>query len=71
MSDTSKGANTVVGLLDYFLTITDLVRHQSVSTLITAVGKNKNNSMIQYLLWHAMTGLHHSINLHFMIAGHI
>ena len=33
-------------------------------------GQNKNNTMVQYLMWRVLTGLHQSIHLHFMIAGH-
>ena len=32
--------------------------------------QNKNNPFIWYYLWPVMTGLHHSIEYHFLIAGH-
>ena len=32
-------------------------------------GQNKN-TMVGYLLWHVLTGLHQMITLSFMIAGH-
>ena len=49
-----------------FFTITDLVRLQSPC----CTGQNKNNTMMQYLMWRAMTGLHHSITISFMVVGH-
>ena len=33
-------------------------------------GQNQNNTMVQYLMWRVLTGLHHTIKLHFMITGH-
>ena len=34
------------------------------------VGQNKNNTMLHYLLWRVMVGLHHSITLSFLVVGH-
>ena len=34
------------------------------------VGQNKNNTMLHYLLWRVMTGLHKSIVLSFLVVGH-
>ena len=42
-------------------------RPPPVCMVITAV---ENNTMVQYLMWRALTGLHQSISLHFMISGH-
>ena len=67
-SDTGKGANTVVSLLDFFFS------HHGLGEAIASLhadncsGQNKNNTMVQYLMWRVLTGLHH---LHFMITGHI
>ena len=33
-------------------------------------GQNKNNTTVQYLMWRVLTGLHNTVNLHFMITGH-
>lgn len=33
-------------------------------------GQNKNNAMIQYLLWRVLSGKHSSVTLNFMLAGH-
>ena len=32
-------------------------------------GQNKNNTMVQYLMWRVLTGLHQTIKLHFMITA--
>lgn len=35
------------------------------------VGQNKNNTVLQYLLWRVVHGLHETISLNFLIVGHI
>ena len=39
-------------------------------TADNCVGQNKNNPVIQYLMYRVMTGKHKSINLSFMLVGH-
>ena len=34
------------------------------------MGQNKNNAMIQYLLYRVLTGLHDTIELSFLVVGH-
>ena len=34
------------------------------------VGQNKNSFMMQYLAWRVLSGLHTTISIHFMLAGH-
>ena len=63
-SDTGKGANTVVSL-HHGLGETTASLHAD-----NCCGQNKNNTMMQYLMWRVLTGLHHTISLHFMITGH-
>ena len=36
----------------------------------TCGGQNKNATMVQYLLFRVMTGLHDEVTLSFMITGH-
>ena len=69
-SDTGKGANTVVSLLDYFFNNHGLGEMTVSLHADNCSGQNKNNAMVQYLMWRVMTGLHHTIDLHFMITGH-
>ena len=69
-SDTGKGANTIVSLLHHFfqehgLGETDVHLHAD-----NCVGQNKNSTMLHYLLWRVMVGLHRSITLSFLIVGH-
>ena len=60
IDDVGKGANAVVRMLDYFychgLGETTVTLHADNCT-----GQNKNNTMMQYLMWRVMTGLHHSV----------
>ena len=69
-SDTGKGANTVVSLLDYFFSHYGLGESTASLHADNCSGQNKNNTMVQYLMWRVLTGLHHTIKLHFMITGH-
>ena len=68
-SHTGKGANTVVSLLDYFF------EHYGLGETAVSLhadnwsGQNKNNTMLQDLMWRVLTGLHNTVNLHF-ITGH-
>ena len=69
-SDTGKGANTVVSLLDFYFSHYSLGETTASLHADNCSGQNKNNTMVQYLMWRVLTGLHHTINLHFMITGH-
>ena len=69
-SNTGKGANTVVSMLDYFFSHYGLGETTVSLHADNCCGQNKNNTMVQYLMWRVLTGLHHSIGLHFMITGH-
>ena len=69
-SDTGKGANTVVSLLDYFFEHCGLGETTVSLHADNCSGQNKNNTMVQYLMWRVLTGLHNTVNLHFMITGH-
>ena len=69
-SDTGKGANTIVSMLHHFfkehgLGETDVHLHAD-----NCVGQNKNNTMLHYLIWRVMVGLHHRVNISFLIVGH-
>ena len=69
-SDTGKGANMVVSMLDFFFSHHALGESKASLHADNCSGQNKNNTMVQYLMWRVLTGLHQSIHLHFMIAGH-
>jgi len=66
----SKGANAVVSYLHYFfqnfgLGETDVHLHCD-----NCSGQNKNRIVLQYCAWRVAVGLHKSITLNFLIAGH-
>ncbi len=69
-SDTGKGANTVVSLLDYYFSHHGLGEATASLHADNCSGQNKNNTMVQYLMWRVLTGLHQTISLHFRITGH-
>uniref|UniRef100_A0A1X7VB99 DUF7869 domain-containing protein n=2 Tax=Amphimedon queenslandica TaxID=400682 RepID=A0A1X7VB99_AMPQE len=68
--DTGKGANPVISMVHFHLKNHGL---NSVSIHFNAdncTGQNKNNTVIQYLLWRVMTGLNASISISFLPVGH-
>ena len=69
-SDTGKGANTVLSLLDYFFSNHGLGETAVSLHADNCSGQDKNNTMVQHLTRRVMTGLHHIIDLHFTITGH-
>ena len=69
-SDTGKGANTIVSMLHHFFAVHGLGETTVHLHADNCVGQNKNNTMLQYLLWRVMVGLHHSITLSFLVVGH-
>ena len=68
-SDTGKGANTVISMPDYFFSHYGLGEATASLHADICCGQNKN-TLVQYLMWRVLTGLHYSIELHFMITGH-
>ena len=69
-SDVGKGANAVVSMLDYFFEHHGLGETTVTSHADNCTGQNKNNTMMQYLMWRVLTGLHHNITISFMVVGH-
>uniref|UniRef100_A0A1X7V6D1 DUF7869 domain-containing protein n=1 Tax=Amphimedon queenslandica TaxID=400682 RepID=A0A1X7V6D1_AMPQE len=68
--DTGKGANPVISMVHFYLKNHGL---NSVSIHFNAdncTGQNKNNTVIQHLLWRVMTGLNASISISFLPVGH-
>lgn len=65
-----KTSNTVISLLHHFF---DHYGHGETTAYLTAdncVAQNKNNAMIQYLMYRVLTGLHDRIELSFLVVGH-
>ncbi len=65
-----KGADTVISLLDHFFDNYGLGEEHVLLTADNCVGQNKNNAVIQYLMYRIVAGKHKSITLSFMLVGH-
>jgi hypothetical protein len=65
-----KGADTVISLLDHFFDNYGLEEEHVLLTADNCVGQNKNNAVIQYLMYRVIAGKHKSITLSFMLVGH-
>lgn len=68
--DPGKGANATVSMLDHFLSSHGVHETKLSLHADNCVGQNKNNVLMQYLLWRVMTGLNETITLSFMLVGH-
>lgn len=65
-----KGANNVVSRLHYFFETHGLGEKTVYLHADNCTGQNKNNCMVQYLVWRALTNRHSSITLSFLVVGH-
>ncbi len=65
-----KNANTVISLLDHFFANYGLGEKWVHLTADNCAGQNKNNALLQYLVYRVLTGLHDKTTLSFLIAGH-
>ncbi len=65
-----KNANTVISILDHFFSNYGLGEKWVHLTADNCVGQNKNNAILQYLMYRILTGLHDKIELSFLIVGH-
>ena len=66
-SDTRKGSNKIASS---FLPAPWLRGEEVHLHADNCVGQNKNNTMLQYLLWRVLVGLHRCITLSFLVVGH-
>ena len=69
-ASTGKGANCVISYLHHYLTQFGLGEKEMHLPADNCVGQNKNSFMMQYLAWRVLSGLHTTISIHFMLAGH-
>lgn len=65
-----KNANVVISLLDHFFENYALGETHAYLTADNCVAQNKNNALLQYLLYRTLVGLHDRITLSFMLVGH-
>lgn len=65
-----KGGNTVISQLHFFLEHHGLGEMKVFLHADNCTGQNKNNTMLQYLAWRVMVGLHTQITLVFLVVGH-
>lgn len=63
-----KGANAVISMLHYYLS--NNVADNLVLFANNCTGQNKNNALINYLLWRMTKKLNKSIQLNFLLTGH-
>ena len=69
-ASTGKGANCVISYMHHYLTQFGLGEKEMHLHADNCVGQNKNSFMMQYLAWRVLSGLHTTISIHFMLAGH-
>ena len=65
-----KDANTVISLLDHFFSNYGLGEITAYLTADNCVGQNKNNALIQYLMYRILSNLHSRIEMSFLVVGH-
>ncbi len=68
--DCGKGANIVVSQLHHFFENHGFGENEVCLHADNCCGQNKNNIMVQYLLWRTLTNRHTKILLSFLIVGH-
>ena len=68
--DIGKGANAIVSMPHHFFSNHGLGEQTVHLHADNCSGQNKNATMVQYLLYRVMTGLHDVITLSFLITGH-
>ena len=68
--DVGKGANATISLVHNFLQNHGLKESHLLLHADNCVGQNKNNMVIQYLVWRVITRLSDTIELSFMLVGH-
>ena len=67
---TGKGSNSVISYLHYFFKCYGLGETSVHLHCNNCSGQNKYKFMLWYLAWRVATGLHTSITLNFLVAGH-
>ena len=70
VGDCGKGANAVISRLDFFFDHHGFGEKDVFLHADNCTGQNKNNCMVQYLVWRVITKRHTNITLSFLPVGH-
>ena len=70
-ASTGKGANNIISYLHHFLEHYGISKKEMHLHADNCAGQNNNSFMMWYLAWRVLSGLHTTISMHFMLAGHI
>ena len=65
-----KGANSIISYLHHYLAHYGMREKEMHLHADNCAGQNKNSFMMWYLAWRVLSGLHTTISIHFMLAGH-
>ena len=68
--DIGKGSNSIISKLHHFFHTFGLGEQLVTLHADNCSGENKNNMMLQYLMWRCMVGLHKEIEIAFLVVGH-
>ena len=68
--DPGKGSNATVSMLHHFLENHGVGETHLQLHADNCVAQNKNNILMQYLMWRTMTDKNESVQISFMIVGH-
>ena len=68
--EVGKGENAVISRLHYFFDVHSLGETGVFLHTDNCTGQNKNNVMIDYLMWRVMAGRHTNFTYSFLIVGH-
>ena len=68
--ETGKGANAVIGRLHFFFENHGLSEKDIHLHANNFAGQNKNNLMVQNLMWRTLTGRHSTVHYSFPVVGH-
>ena len=68
--DIGKGANATISLPHHYLQTHGLKEKHLRLHADNCVGQNKNNMVVQYLVWRVIAGLNETVELSFMLVRH-
>ena len=68
--DIGKGANATISLVHHYLHTHGFKERHLLLHADNCVGQNKNNIVVQYLVWRVIAGLSETVELSFMLVGH-